>query len=743
MNLADLMNSLFGAASAARLGRAVGLDAADAARVLHAALPLQFGALAEHSRSAQGRDQIAEAVQTLPAFASVDEALSGPEGASTLERAGELLAPALLGERASGLAAQVAGGLEPGRVERLLHLALPLLLSFLGQRGLRGGDVAALLPAPGVQTAAPTTVVLRAAPAVPAVTPAPGAPQAGATSGTAEDASAAGLLDFLRGQFSGAAAQRLGTAAGFSGNTAVRATGAALPVLLAALARRGRSEAGAADLLARSRDAGALVDRDGRLDADRLTDPAEIARIEGQGRQLLGPLLGNVDEVTGRLGSAIGGSGTSAGRLLALLAPLVLGLIGHRAGASGLKPAALAGVLAGLPGGLAAMLPAGMPGLGTLLDRVGREPVVVATAVPQVRAAPAPRPAAPAPASPAPARRRGFPWWLLPLLLVLGLGGCWLLQPRLETPPAVPTPGAANGAATTPGSIVVTAPTSGTTLPAAPFTLSGTAPAGETLTISAGGEQLATATVQDDGRWSADLPAPAPGERTYTVRGSGGTSRDLTLNVTGGGAATEGEQGDPQGAAAPVDSTGAGAAGEAGGFRISGPAPNAQLPAGSFTLRGTGTPGQTVQLLEDGTSLGSLTVREDGTWSRDVPSPAAGEHTYTVQAEDGTELGRVTATVAAAAARTDSCENEYTLSISDGQRVGQPFRFGGVGQGEGYRVTVKRGERVVGTRAVPLDNTCGWSYQSRPGAGELTYEVRPLSDETAEPLSVVTLTVTD
>ena len=184
------------------------------------------------------------------------------------------------------------------------------------------------------------------------------------------------------------------------------------------------------------------------------------------------------------------------------------------------------------------------------------------------------------------------------------------------------------------------------------------------------------------------------------------------------------------------------AAGEAGAFSISEPGPDATLPAGTFTLRGTGTPGQTVQLLEDGTSLGNLTIGEDGTWSRDVPSPAAGEHTYSVRAEDGSELGRVTATVAAAAARTDRCQDGYTLSISSGQTLSQPFRFGGVGQGEGYRVTVKRGDRIVGTRTVPLDNTCGWSYQSRPGPGQLTYEVRPLRNG-ADPLSVVTLTVTD
>ena len=73
--------------------------------------------------------------------------------------------------------------------------------------------------------------------------------------------------------------------------------------------------------------------------------------------------------------------------------------------------------------------------------------------------------------------------------------------------------------------------------------------------------------------------------------------------------------------------------------------------------------------------------------------------------------------------------------------VGEPFRFGGVGQGEGYSVTVKRGERTIGTKDIPLDATCGWSYQSKPGAGQITYEVRPLGDAAAAPLSTVNLTV--
>ncbi|ALW87675.1 DUF937 domain-containing protein [Deinococcus actinosclerus] len=784
MDFTELLHAFFDEQAATQLGQAAGLDAPAARRALDAALPLELEALAAQADTPAG-GHIAEAIASLPLFESVPAALNEPDGASNLQQAGELLLPALLGDQAGTLAGQVAGraGIPQESAARLTQMTLPLLLSLLGRFGVNAGNVGARLgevrgglAQPGAAHVEPAGLTA-GAPHVTATTPgmaAVGAAGLAALSGPA-------LLDWLRAQFSGRTAERIGVAAGFSGGAAGRATQAALPVLLGALVQRAGSEAGARDLLDRSAAAMDLVGADGTLKTGLLGDPAETARVEGQGRTLIGTLFPDMGMVTGRLGSALGGSGASAGRLLALMGPLLLALLGARARAGQLDAAGVRGLLAGLEGHLPGLLPAGMTGLGALLGAGALSTGALSTGAPGAATIPVtPAPAAarvppgaapvttsplttpPPPAAPAstpPERRRGFPWWLLALLLLLGLGGCWLVNQNRAATPAATSAQAA--------SLVVTNPTSGADLPAEGFTMSGTGPANTELTISDQGQEVGKATVGADGNWSADLPAPTPGEHTYSVDG-GGARSELKVNVTDAsgtqtGSADAGSSDatgtDTNGAdtastdpastdTASTDTASAGTdsadtAGTGATFTISEPAANATLPAGTFTLRGTGAAGQAVELFEDGTSLGTLTISEDGAWSFDVPSPAAGAHTYTVRGPNGTDLGSVAATVSAPAADASAaaCDRDYTLSITDGQTVNEPFRFGGVGQGEGYSVTVKRGARTIGTKDVPLDATCGWSYQSRPGAGRITYEVRPLGDAAAAPLSTVNLTV--
>lgn len=839
MNIADLIQSYFDGDNAQRLGQAVGIDGNLAQKALSIGLPMQVNALADHAANPQGQAQIMEAISSLPQFGSISDVLGSADGAGNLQRAGELLAPALLGGQSdtivNAVTSQVGGSV--GGMQKLMQMALPLLLSLLGRQGVNAGSLGSVLGGlknMGGNLGNMAGVAAGAAGLAGAAQAAgvnlPGAGGAGAVNA---------ILDLLKGQFSGANADKIGSAAGFTGSTAGRAVQGAWPVVLNALVNKGKTDAGAGELQRMMGQFGNLTDGNGHLNAGMLGDAAEMSRVETQGRGLLGGLFGNVDELTGRLGTALGGSGNNAGRLLSLLTPLLLSLLGKKT--TGMNGAALSGLLGGLGGNLSSLLPAGLSGLGALLgsQTVAAQPdvTVVTPATPAARvvetATPTPRPVTPPPpattvTTATTEKRGGFPWWwiLLPLLL---LGGCLLTRRPAPAPVAAagceniivenpvsnanlpaedftmsgkapanstvkvldqgqevatatadancnwtapipaPTVGAhtyslegvdnnlksefqvnvADGADAvdtnaqgnvSASSVLVTNPTSGSNLPPEPFTMSGTGPAGTSLRIEDQGQEVATATIGDDGTWTAELPAPTVGEHTYSVIGGEGVRSEFSVDVVEGATGTDAtgttdtsgtDTTDMDTAAAPV----------AGTFAISEPMADATLPAGGFDLRGTGTPGEEVEVFEDGTSLGKTTIGDDGNWTYRVASPAAGAHTYSVKGPDGMDLGTVATTVEAATGDASACTNDYTLSITDGQTVSEPFRFGGEGQGQGYSVTVKRGDRTIGTKDIPLDGACGWSYTSKPGAGDITYEVRPMGDAAAEPLSTVNLTV--
>lgn len=734
MNITDLIQSYFDGDNAARLGQAVGVDATLAQKTLATGLPLQLSALAEHAEQPEGQRQVLEAVSSLPNFGSIADVLSASDGASNLQRAGELLAPALLGGKAESILNTVTGqvGGSVNGVQKILHMALPLVLSLLGRQGLNAGNIGSMLSTFKELTTLSGTnlgkVNLGTAAGVSGAAGLDGAASASAALG-GSDANA--LLDLLKSQFSGAHADKIGAAAGFSGNAAGRAVQGALPVVLNALVNKGKTDAGAGDLLKMMTPFHSLTHDNGHLVARVLDDHAEMARIEGQGRGLLGGLFGNVDEITGRLGTALGGSGSNASRLLALLTPLILSVLSRRVG--GFSPSALSGLLGSLGGNLTSLLPAGLGSLGALL---GAGTLGTAAAAPVVTKVAAPPPSAPvttpvapvtsAPVTPPPPpvttavttteNRGGFPWWLIPLLALLLLGGCWLVN-RNNSNTATNTTTTTTPAA----SILVTNPTSDSNLPAAPFTMSGTGPANTSLSIEDQGQEVAKADIGADGKWSAEIPAPTVGEHTYSVIGGEGVRSEFKVNITDEAATT------------PAASNGT--------FAISEPAANAELPAGGFDLKGTGKAGDEVEVFEDGTSLGKVKIGDDGNWNYHVASPAAGAHNYSVKGPDGTELGTLAATVGAATGNAADCTKDYTLSVTDGSTISEPFRFGGEGKGTGYSVTVKRGDRTIGTKDIALDGACGWSYMSKPGAGAVTYEVRPMGDASADPLSTVNLTV--
>ncbi|MFC6661841.1 hypothetical protein [Deinococcus multiflagellatus] len=421
-------------------------------------------------------------------------------------------------------------------------------------------------------------------------------------------------------------------------------------------------------------------------------------------------------------------------RLLHLALPLLLSRMGQL-GLTGDNAAEWLGGLRGRPLLLSTLGTAAVAGAAA----VAHTPEVTTTTVigptdpapvTHTPAPPNPTPAAPVPPAPVitshERTQRRRPWWPWALLLLLlTLGGCWLLQrpggrDTVQAPPTTTTAPATD--------LAFTAPAAGETVAPGALTVRGTGPAGAQVSVRSGEQEVATATVSGDGTWQAEVPDLSAGPQTLVAQTTNPEGR-AELNFTVG-------EGQANTSTAPTEPA------TSGTFSITEPAANASVPAGTVTLRGTGQPGQTLELREGDTSLGSFQVGEDGTWSFAVPSPAAGQQTYTVQTPAGEALGSVALTVGALTGeREQRCTETFTLSMADGQEVREPFRFGGVGEGQGYSVTVRRGERVIGRKDIPLDVTCGWSYQSRPGRGAITYEVRPLGTPNAEPLRTINLTV--
>ncbi|WP_425146035.1 DUF937 domain-containing protein [Deinococcus sp.] len=576
------------------------------------------------------------------------------------------------------------------------------------------------------------------------------------------------ILELLKAELGGAVMDRLGGALGLSSAQAQAVGEHALPTQLAALSEQARLPGGSQRLL----DLAAQVPAGSAQEL--VASESGVAQVRQLGASLLPQVLGGGAEAqVQRIATQTGVSGGSVQGLMQMILPLVLGFLGRHVAASGLNAGNLGSLFDGVPGlaglgGLGAGLRAAAAGTlgaaaGTVVIAPSSQGAAVTPPLPTEAGYTGPTGTMPH-ANTSLGRRPGLGWlWMLPLLLLLLLGGCWLLGGKPSTP------------------FTVISPVGGTSVSAnAPFTVKGTGKAGETVTLSEKGAALASGKVADDGSYSLNVPSATVGDHSYSLAQSGDDKPlDLKLSATHSfsfttpssvtavegtgkpgdvlevfengaslGKVTVGAdgkwslnlpniaQGDhtfivkgPSGAELGTLKTtlalpAAGTAAGNGNFALSFPAANATLPAGAFTMKGNGKAGDALQVFEDGTSLGNVTVGADGTWSLDVPSPTAGAHTYSVKGPGGAELGSVKATVAAAAANAGAtCTKTFSLSIKDGQTVSAPYRFGGVGSGKSYDITVLRGAKKIGSKNVPLDATCGWSYTSNPGKGTITYSI--------------------
>lgn len=179
----------------------------------------------------------------------------------------------------------------------------------------------------------------------------------------------AGILDGVMQQLHGDSLQKMSSALGTDNATTSNAVNAALPLLVAALAKNSASPEGATAL------AGAL-DRD--HDGSALNDLSSLLDQApgGMGQKILGHILGGRQSTIAQsLGASTGMDSGKATALLAMLAPLVLAYLGRAKREQGLDAGGLGSVLGSERAGMAAR--AGSPGgLMSMLDRDGDGSVV-------------------------------------------------------------------------------------------------------------------------------------------------------------------------------------------------------------------------------------------------------------------------------------------------------------------------------------------------------------------------------
>src|SRR6185503_12356391 len=130
------------------------------------------------------------------------------------------------------------------------------------------------------------------------------------------------LTEMLTQQLAGGAIAQISNKLGIDQGTAGKAVAIALPLLIAALARNTSTPSGANALdqaVARDHDGSILDDIGGFLNSGNTADGAGI----------LGHVFGNQqNSVEGALAQRTGLDAGSAGQLLAMVAPLVLGAVG-------------------------------------------------------------------------------------------------------------------------------------------------------------------------------------------------------------------------------------------------------------------------------------------------------------------------------------------------------------------------------------------------------------------------------
>jgi len=147
------------------------------------------------------------------------------------------------------------------------------------------------------------------------------------------------ISQMITQQLSGAASKQIAARLGVSESTANMAVGVAVPLILAALARNASQPQGAQDLhqaITRDHDGGILNNLLGYLGNPE----------QGNGAGILGHVLGDQrGAVETNLAQATGLDQSSAGNLMEMVAPLVMGAVGQQQQQNGFDSSDLANYL--------------------------------------------------------------------------------------------------------------------------------------------------------------------------------------------------------------------------------------------------------------------------------------------------------------------------------------------------------------------------------------------------------------
>jgi len=351
------------------------------------------------------------------------------------------------------------------------------------------------------------------------------------------------LQEYLREQLNLPTIGRLGASLGLRATRAVPIANEVLPAQLDQLQQIASTSEGSRQLwdLAQNRvPAGTL---------QQLIGTAEgLKKLQASGETLLPEVMGPsyLPEIT-RLAVSGKVNETQVRQLMELLLPLLLSLIAGRASAEKLKPASL-GTLFGGVAAVGAVTPA----------TLSSKPEVVAQSVP-MREVPVAQTVPPARSVQEAPERRGFGWlWMLPLLLLLLLGGCFLLRDKGVAGLTLSTPQRAARTAdgdplTSPGTDVtlnravkvavavarLTAPAASSGIdsatPPTPLTM---IPLASDRTVQAGaltlnGTSLGQTRTDASGAWNSQVLSPAARAQTYTAT-AGSASSALKLTVAAG-----------------------------------------------------------------------------------------------------------------------------------------------------------------------------------------------------------------